>query len=401
MSEYHVLIVGGGPSGSSLAFRLASRGVKVAVFDRRIDGWPPKPCGGGLDGAFFENVPSQMSVEAVVEDRIEEMWIRSTRTGREKSYPMPGRMWMTQRHQLDAHLLRQAAEAGADVFHGTTASSFTDHGDSWKVEAVDTEEQQKARQGKRQPLRQEFRGKFLVGADGAYSQVARTLQFKLEQVLYQVAEWDVRDPDAVAQWQHKTLIEPSISPISYSWIFPKADHVNIGYGTPRRMASQVHGGTQAFAYRKGLGHTKDARKKAHVIPFTQSGEVARDKVLLVGDAAGAVDPGTGGGIGWGMNTAKIAFYSIMHHLDGNFFFGTQNYQEWFDAWLLARFREAEALRNSLLFYYAITGKEHPQLFHDLIRVVGGDYTYEKWRQEHPRWHRWGRLLQPLVDRLSR
>src|SRR5437764_7859479 len=67
MSRYDVLVVGGGPAGSTTAYRLAEAGASVLLVDNAR--FPrDKPCGGGLTMRAVRQLP--FPVEPVVEDRI-------------------------------------------------------------------------------------------------------------------------------------------------------------------------------------------------------------------------------------------------------------------------------------------------------------------------------------------
>src|SRR5690348_11552968 len=116
MSSFDVAIVGGGPAGSTAAYRLATAGARVLLVDRAA--FPrDKPCGGGVTLRAARLLP--FSIEPVVEDRIERVECRlnfGTRFKRRTRAPIA---LMTQRKRLDHFLLQKAAEAGADVRDNT------------------------------------------------------------------------------------------------------------------------------------------------------------------------------------------------------------------------------------------------------------------------------------------
>ncbi|HKD76441.1 MAG TPA: FAD-dependent oxidoreductase, partial [Ktedonobacterales bacterium] len=130
-----VLIVGGGPAGSSAAYQLAKQGVDVLVVEKQQ--MPRyKTCGGGVNVRAARLLP--FDLDPVIERTIYRY--RFTYRGersftRESPEPLT---YMTQRMNLDKYLLDQAQEAGAHVAENITirkvimaddhAGVTTDHG---------------------------------------------------------------------------------------------------------------------------------------------------------------------------------------------------------------------------------------------------------------------------------
>src|SRR4051794_31776088 len=120
MSGFDVAVVGGGPAGSTAAYRLATAGKRVLLVDRAR--FPrDKPCGGGVTLRAARLLP--FSLDPVVEDVVTRVEIglryRSTFT-RTARGPL---VYMTQRKRLDDFLLRKAQAAGAHVEEGTTVDA--------------------------------------------------------------------------------------------------------------------------------------------------------------------------------------------------------------------------------------------------------------------------------------
>ena len=68
--SYDVAIIGGGPAGSTAAYRLATAGARVLLVDKAT--FPrDKPCGGGVTGRAARLLP--FSIEPVVEDTVSRM----------------------------------------------------------------------------------------------------------------------------------------------------------------------------------------------------------------------------------------------------------------------------------------------------------------------------------------
>src|SRR6056297_2557788 len=113
MSEYDVVVVGGGPSGATAAEDLARSGRKVALLDRagRI-----KPCGGAIPPRLIEDfdIPDHMIVAKIKTARM------ISPTGRKVDIPIEnGFVGMVDREHFDAFLRRRAGDAGATRVTGT------------------------------------------------------------------------------------------------------------------------------------------------------------------------------------------------------------------------------------------------------------------------------------------
>lgn len=109
-SKVEVLIVGAGPAGSTLAYELARRGLKVllmekAQFPRR------KTCGGGLNLRTVRLLPFDLS--PIVENVISGIhFSRHLDHSFTRRYPEPF-MVTVSREKFDPFLVREAEKAGA------------------------------------------------------------------------------------------------------------------------------------------------------------------------------------------------------------------------------------------------------------------------------------------------
>src|SRR5215510_12945576 len=102
MDRIDVAIVGGGPAGCRLAWRLARAGVRVAIFD----GSHPreKPCGGGVTGRALD----------LVRDAIDTSAIRAVVALGDPRGATP-RLAVAPRAVFDGALLTAAVRAGATL----------------------------------------------------------------------------------------------------------------------------------------------------------------------------------------------------------------------------------------------------------------------------------------------
>ena len=156
----------------------------------------------------------------------------------------------------------------------------------------------------------------LVGADGANGIVARAAGLGAHIVNGVALEGNVSyvDLDA-ARVEGTAVVELGVVPGGYGWVFPKGDHANIGVGGWGSEGPRLRDHVARLARAHGLemGVVRDLR--GHRLPMRRPGAVpARGRVLVVGDAAGLVDPLSGDGMYEAFVSAALAAEAI---LDGD------------------------------------------------------------------------------------
>jgi geranylgeranyl reductase family protein len=289
-----VVVAGAGPAGSAVAIHLAHAGASVLLADKAR--FPrDKPCGGGLTGRAVRALPC--SVEPVVEHVVDRFELRLRygprfeRAGRE---PM---ILMTQRRRLDAHLAEQAAAAGADFRDGAAVADV-----------------EQAEGGVNLSVGGERVGAgVLVGADGANGVVARSVGLG-GQIVRGVAlegnvRWGVVDAD---RYRGRAVVELGVVPGGYGWVFPKGDHANIGVGGWGTEGPRLRTHLERLANAHDVGIDTLTDVKGHRLPMRPLGTAASaGRILLVGDAAGLVDPLSGDGIYEAFVSAKLAAQAIL------------------------------------------------------------------------------------------
>jgi geranylgeranyl reductase family protein len=294
MERFDVMVVGAGPAGSATAIRLAEAGAGVLLVDRAR--FPrDKPCGGGLTGRALRNAPCDVSevVEHVVDRFVLRLGYRR-QFMRRSDAPI---VLMTQRRRLDALLAERAAAAGAEFRDGTRVDS---------VEA-DAQGVTAAVGGSRVAV------SYVVGADGANGVVARTVGVDAGIVrgvaLEGNASWEELDQ---SPFRRTAWVELGVVPGGYGWVFPKGDHANLGVGGWTEEGPRLRDHLARLAESHGLDVAVLGDVRGHRLPMRRLGTPsARGRVLLVGDAAGLVDPLSGDGIYEAFASARLAADAIV------------------------------------------------------------------------------------------
>ena len=294
MERFDVLVVGAGPAGSATAIHLARSGATVLLVDKAR--FPrDKPCGGGLTGRALRHVPCD--VEPVVEHVVDRMVVRAAYGSKVSKASPRTLIRMTQRRRLDQHLVEQAVAAGVEFRDGAAVGDVGVREDAAEA-SVD---------GTRVVAR------FLVGADGANGVVARAIGIDAGIVRGVALEgnvsWDEleRDPYEETAW-----VELGVVPGGYGWVFPKGDHANLGVGGWMSEGPKLRAHLDRLAREHRVDPARLESVRGHRLPMRRLGTpAARGHVLLVGDAAGLVDPLSGDGIYEAFVSAKLAAEAIL------------------------------------------------------------------------------------------
>ncbi len=206
------------------------------------------------------------------------------------SLKISSNLFFTTRLSFADYLLGLARDAGATLKLGDA------------VRKVDLDRQSIALQSD-----EDVAFRFLIGADGVNSIVAKTLfgkSFDPATVGFTLEAEVPRDRLP----QHGNIVEIDFSAArwGYGWVFPKRDSVTIGIGGIHRLNPNLRHRLDEYFRRKGLD-ASEFKVKGQYIPGGDYRVIpGRSNVLLCGDAAGAVDPVSGEGIAFALQTGGAA-----------------------------------------------------------------------------------------------
>jgi geranylgeranyl reductase family protein len=294
VERFDAVVVGAGPAGSTAAYRLATAGASVLLVDKAR--FPrDKPCGGGLTDRALDQIP--FDVSPVVEDavctfelglRYERRFERSTAT------PL---IVMTQRRRLDAYLAEQAAEAGAELRQGAKVTNIA-NGAHEVTLSVD---------GRR------VRGTSLIGADGVNGTTAKSVGLDGGHDHAVALEGNVPLAELnEARYRGRVLVELGTVPGGYAWVFPKGDHVNVGVGGWLREGPRLRDHLSRVCREYRIPEERLEGVRGYRLPMRRPGSSpATGRTLLIGDAAGLVDPLSGDGLYEAFLSARLAAEALL------------------------------------------------------------------------------------------
>jgi menaquinone-9 beta-reductase len=307
---FDALVVGAGPAGSVAALVLARAGVRVAVIDKAA--FPRDKACGDLIGPRGVQVLEDLGI-ALPGARVGDMEVVGP-SGRKvllRAFPgltYPGFGLVVPRQRFDAMLRGLALDAGAVALTGRAGEPRFDHDGQltgFRLEGADGIE---------------VRGDVVIGADGALSRVGDvTGLVEPDQVLwgFAVRAYVASAPALPQIW----FWEPGRwqGYAGYGWLFPGLDgaaNVGLGVGVrgTRSGAARATRDLDAFvADLQDAGHLElPAARLGGWLKMGMVGTTpARGRTLLVGDAAGLVNPLQGEGIAQALGSARAAAEAVI------------------------------------------------------------------------------------------
>jgi flavin-dependent dehydrogenase len=196
----------------------------------------------------------------------------------------------------------------------------------------------------------QVRARFVVGADGARSRVARDLGLDRNDHLLVGAEEVFPVPDGGEAPTFHCVLDPSLAPGYLAWVVNDGRHAHVGVaGYADRFPDGLRGALDRFRGSApglaGVGRPDDVERRGGPIPV--GGLLRRiscGKGLLVGDAAGAVSPLTAGGLDPCLRQSELAADVLDEALRSG---GPRALAHYDGAALRSRFRGRLALRRAL------------------------------------------------------
>lgn len=300
MDEYDVLVVGGGPAGSSVAWGLRDSGLAVALMDKSA--FPRnKVCAGWITPAVVDAL--HLDTDEYAGPRVFQpiRGFRLALMGRrevEIDYGETPVSYGIRRCEFDHYLLRRS---GARLLLGEPFKTMRAGDGGWVVNG-------------------HIRARLVVGAGGHYCPVARTLGAKLGKAETIVAAQEVEFEMTPAQ-QAACPVRGEIPELffcddlrGYGWVFRKGNYLNVGLGREdnRGLGDCVAAFTATLKRQGRIPGDTPQRFNGHAYLLYRHTRRSwlGDGVMLVGDAAGLAYPQSGEGIRPAIESGLLAAATI-------------------------------------------------------------------------------------------
>lgn len=313
---YDVIVVGAGPAGSSTAFYLSKAGHKVLLLDKHH--FPrEKTCGDcvtprGVRILEDMGAAAKLDGEAFVTKGVR---IHSSRGGCSEtdfttSKGYPGRGLVVARSKLDSVLKDRAVEAGCRFMPGATVTGPLMEGG--RIGGVSLRSDGRNR---------EEHARFVVGADGGRSLLAKRVlgisgaDARAVGVALR-AYFEEVDTDDYMEILGEDTVLPGVG-----WLFPMAGgRANVGVGVHAgdlRKCGSITNFFRRFVQSSPPVRAKLARARqvgtvrgARLLMGGMRKPIAGDGLLLAGDAAALINPLTGEGMMYALESGRLAAGAI-------------------------------------------------------------------------------------------
>lgn len=317
---FDVAIVGAGPAGCTAAARLGDAGLRVLLLEKAKAFPREKPCGGGITAraltrlSFTRDLLREVPVNA-----LSKMYVESPDgTGFEYADPHGDPiLYLVRRIDWDAALFRRASSRVSELAMGAIVTGMVTDPDGVTLTCASSSENPDVRT---------FRARVVLGADSANSVIARLSGLRTGEVHGQFAvDMMEETPYTQLDTPHRdrvTLLLSLPSSYGYGYIFPKQNHINLGFGSGpdyfvehvRGRAKQHHLGFVEQMKARGFATGESHPENYRAFPIPISGPLDStytDRVLLAGDAAGMVNAFSAEGIYFAMVSGDLAADALL------------------------------------------------------------------------------------------
>jgi geranylgeranyl reductase family protein len=304
MKKYDVVVVGSGPSGATAARSCAKYGFSTFMIDK--DKFPRnKPCGGAISSRALKQLG--FSIDEVIRQVYYDARIYRPKGDfftLESTSPLA---FGVLRSDFDLLLVQKAISEGAVFKEEERAKTVSVSSSGVRV---------KCKSGL------EVIGETLVAADGVTNTIAGQIDIR--------KRWEPEEVGLACVWEFaieknilKRLMIDSlefyigITPAGYGWIFPKGDYLSVGVGSFLKKMQSSRGMILNLVKKVSkLRNLKMSNPRWHLIPIGGfSRKISQGRILLVGDAAGFVDPLLGEGIFYAISSGKMGALAIKTALE--------------------------------------------------------------------------------------
>lgn len=295
--RFDCIVVGAGPAGSMAAKTMAENGVTVLLLEKHPEMGVPLSCAEAISVTGLNRLvdPDPSWISSYIHQAL-------LVSPSQKTYLLhhPDAGFVLNRKLFDKKMAEEASSFGACVKVNSCVVGLL-NGKQDGFDGVKVAEDGQIK---------EYRAKVIIGADGVESWVARWAGMDSSLPLGRIescAQYLLGEVDVETE-RLEFHLGQSLAPGGYAWVFPKSDNTaNVGLAiTPDRTTKKAKDFLDRFV-QKRFSHFKILESHMGGVPcFDRKMSLAKNNVLLVGDAGRLVDSLSGAGIANALLSGRIA-----------------------------------------------------------------------------------------------
>lgn len=362
MNHCDVLIVGGGPAGSSLAWALRDSGLDIMLIDRSQ--FPRnKVCAGWITPKVIDALQIDINDYAMQNVIQPVHGFRISLIGEEQieiDYPVKPVSYGIRRCEFDYYLLQRT---DINMKQEISVNTIQREGKSWIIN-------------------DDIQTKLVVGAGGNFCPIAKHLNNKnnkyIEKIVAQEIEVECTDAELADCDIDRTIPELFFCEDlkGYGWVFPKGNFLNVGLGREdsRQLSKHVQSFCEFLLKKNKIPGNLPLNFNGHAYQLYKepARQIIADAMLLVGDAAGLAYAQSGEGISPAIESSMIAA-KVIENAKGDY---SKEHFEDYSLMLEQRFGKRDKNQKDLM----IPTRFHTYLANKLLR--------SKWFVRHIVLNKW-------------
>jgi geranylgeranyl reductase family protein len=289
-AQWDVAVIGAGPGGLAAAHAAASAGARTIVLER-AEHPRYKTCGGGLIGTSLAAASARITVPVREQVGAVTFTVRGRRAFTRRSAGKPV-LTMVRRDDFDFAWYEAAVAAGAQVRQNAQVRALDQDADAATVTLTDGEV---------------ITARFVIGADGSAAVSTRHVGVTFEQQdLGLEVELAATEADRAA-YRGRVLLDWGPVAGSYGWVFPKDDELTVGVIMAKGRGAETKKYLADLLDQLGLADRRVLRDSGHLTRCRRAdAPLRKGRVLVVGDAAGLLEPWTREGISYALRSGTWA-----------------------------------------------------------------------------------------------
>jgi geranylgeranyl reductase family protein len=288
---WDVAVVGAGPAGGIAACVAANAGARVVLLDRAaIPRY--KTCGGGVIGTTRRLASEHIDLPGHVSARVQSATVTLDGSRSFTRRVTDGDLLdMVNRDAFDAALVRAAQAAGVELMQRTAVRGLVETDDRVTLQTSNGS----------------LAARVVIGADGSAGRTGAYVGVRCRQVdLGLEVELPATEP-MLSEWQGRVLLDWGPIPGSYGWLFPKADTLTVGVIAGRGAGDRTRAYLADLVDRLGFAAVRPRTESGHLTRCRrEDSPLRRGRVMVVGDAAGLLEPWTREGISFALRSGRLA-----------------------------------------------------------------------------------------------